>query len=165
MQVEHIVDNMVSYKSIIDVIYQLNYQYYITILTDMQEFFLCFTIFLVNAMEYLDWAEISKRIKALRNKNGISRERLSEIIGVSSSFINLVERGDSGISVDNLYRLSRVFGVSVDYLLTGEQEGNVKSAPIKMNRLNAVLGDCTDSEFEFAIGLITYLKNRVEVKK
>ena len=118
-----------------------------------------------RCMEYLDWNEISKRIKGLRNKNKISRERLSEIIGVSSSFINLVERGDSGISVDNLYRLSRVFGVSVDYLLTGETEGNIVAAPVKVNQLNAVLGDCTDSEFDFAIGLIMYLKERVDIKK
>jgi transcriptional regulator with XRE-family HTH domain len=119
----------------------------------------------VSVTEYLDWQAISKRIKSLRNANKVSRERLSEIIGVSSSFINLLERGDSGVSVDNLFRLSRVFGVSVDYLLTGEQDGKIKAAPIKESRLNAVLGDCTDNEFEFAIGLITYLKGRVEVKK
>jgi transcriptional regulator with XRE-family HTH domain len=115
-------------------------------------------------MEYLDWEEISRRIKNLRNKHKVSRERLSEAIGVSSSFINLLERGDSGISVDNLFRISRVFGVSVDYLLTGETDGSVKAAPIKESRLNAVLGDCTDKEFEFALGLIKYIKDRADIK-
>lgn len=117
-------------------------------------------------MEYLDWILIGERIKDLRNENKISRERLSEIIGVSSSFINLVERGDSGISVDNLYRISRVFGVSVDHLLTGEQDGAIViSNPVRQSRLNALLGNCTDSEFEFVVGLIRYVKDKVEIKK
>jgi len=118
----------------------------------------------VNSMEYLDWNEVSRRIKDLRNQQKISRDRISELIGVSSSFINLLERGDSGISVDNLFRLSRVFGVSVDYLLTGEQDGTVIAAPIRISQLNAVLGDCTDKEFDFALGLITYVKDRVDIK-
>lgn len=120
----------------------------------------------MSILEYLNWKEISQRIKTLRNDNKISRERLSEIIGVSSSFINLLERGDSGISVDNLYRISRVFGVSVDYLLTGEKDGNsIKTAPIRQSRLNAVLGDCTDSEFDFAVGLFMYIKGHVNFKE
>lgn len=104
-------------------------------------------------------------MKELRNKNRMSRERLSEIVGVSPSFINLVERGVSGMSIDNLYRVSRALGVSVDYLLTGEQEGVIKMAPAKQSRLNALLGDCSDNEFEFAVGLITYIKDHIDRKR
>jgi len=116
-------------------------------------------------MEYLDWKEIGNRVKEMRTKSKISRERFSEIIGVSPSFINHIERADSGISIDNLFRMSRVFGVTVDYILTGEQDGPVISSPSRANQLSAVLGDCTDKEFDFALGLIMYLKNRVDVKK
>lgn len=115
-------------------------------------------------MDELNWKEISRRLKKLRNKNKITIERLSEIIGVSTSFVGLVERGDSGISIDNLFKLSRVFGVSVDYILTGEQEGIVNATPTKFSRLNAVFSDYAENELDFVIDLAKFLKGRIDVK-
>jgi len=73
----------------------------------------------------LDWKKIDSRIRTLRQNNNLTIERLCEMIGVSTSFIGLVERGDSKISIENLYKLSQVFHVSIDYLLKGEQEENI----------------------------------------
>lgn len=115
-------------------------------------------------MNELIWKDISMRIKELRNKNKITIERLSEMIGVSISFIGLVERGDSKISIDNLYKLSQVFHVSVDYLLTGESQIDVDFAQSRFSRLNTVLSDYTDEELIFLIDLSKFLKSRVEVK-
>ena len=115
-------------------------------------------------MEDLNWRNIAQRIKEQRKKNKITIERLSEIIGVSTSFIGHVERGDSGISVDNLYKLSRVFGVSVDYLLTGDNEEKFDYTDSKFNNLTTTMYDCTDCEIDFFIDLSNFLRNRVNIK-
>jgi len=115
-------------------------------------------------MNELNWKEISKRLKELRIKNKITIERLSEIIGVSTSFVGLVERGDSGISVDNLYKLSCVFAVTMDYLLTGESEGSVQTTPQKFSNLTTALADYSDKEIDFLIDMSKFLKSRVSIK-
>ncbi len=113
----------------------------------------------------LNWKDISARLKDLRIKNKITIERLSEIIGVSTSFVGLVERGDSGISIENLYKLSQVFGVSVDYLLTGEATSKAESDVPKFDILKAALYDYTEDELSFLLDLAKFLKPRVNVVK
>ncbi len=115
-------------------------------------------------MEELNWMEIGGRIKELRKNNRITIERLAEMICVSTSFIGLVEKGDSGISIDNLFRLSKVFQVSVDYLLTGEQNKEPNTAPTKFNRLETALYDYSEDEIAFLLELSKFLKSRVSVK-
>ncbi len=53
--------------------------------------------------------EIGKRIRDQRLKNKLTIEKLCELLDVSPSFIGLVERGTSGISIEKLCRLSEIF--------------------------------------------------------
>ncbi len=111
-------------------------------------------------MDELNWIDIAARLKALRTANKITIERLSEIIGVSTSFVGLVERGSCGISIDNLYKLSQVFGVSVDYILTGT---DTVTSTNRFDTLNAALFDYTDDEIQFLLDLAKFMKPRVKV--
>ena len=43
-----------------------------------------------------------------------------ERLGISVKHISEAERGLSGLSIDNLIRLSELFVVSLDYLIRGE---------------------------------------------
>lgn len=114
-------------------------------------------------MEELDWGSIAVRLRELRLENKITIERLAEMVGVSTSFIGLVEKGDSGISIENLYKLSQVFRVSVDYILTGkaDREYNYYS---KFDQLNTALFDYSDEELNFLISLSKFLKPRISIK-
>lgn len=53
----------------------------------------------------------------LRTEKGLSQERLAELLNVSRQTISRWESGETLPSADNLMRLSRVLGVSVDYLM------------------------------------------------
>ena len=64
--------------------------------------------------------ELGKRIRDERLKNKLTIEKLCELLDVSPSFIGLVERGTSGISIEKLCKLSEVLNISTDYLLKGE---------------------------------------------
>ena len=52
-------------------------------------------------------------------RQDLSREELAEKIGITPAFISDVEYGNKGMSIKNLYLLSQLLDVSVDYLLSG----------------------------------------------
>lgn len=108
--------------------------------------------------------EIGKRIRGERLKNRLTIEKLCEMLEVSPSFIGLVERGESGISLEKLYRLSEIFNVSCDYLLKGEKEKKSCSQRSKIEVLNTYLYDYTEDELDFALELLKFLRGKVEVK-
>lgn len=60
---------------------------------------------------------LGQKLKEIRNKFGLSQEQLAEIMNVSRQAITKWE-SDSGLpDVSNLQELSKVFGVTVDFLL------------------------------------------------
>jgi len=112
----------------------------------------------------LSWTEISQRLKSLRKENKLTIERLAELVGVSTSFIGLIEKGESGISIENLYKLSQVFNCSLDYLVTGNKTGTTSNTHSRFVELNSTLYDYEDKEIAFIIEMAKFLRNRVSVK-
>lgn len=112
--------------------------------------------------------EIGKRIRDQRLKNKLTIEKLCELLDVSPSFIGLVERGTSGISLEKLYRLSEIFHVSTDYLIKGNQDVETSSQQQNnsaLDALNAYLYNSTEDEILFILSLIKFIKPRVEIKQ
>lgn len=65
---------------------------------------------------------IADKIIALRKKNGWSQEELAEKMEVSRQSVSKWESAQSVPDLEKILRLSRLFGVSTDYLLKDEQE-------------------------------------------
>ncbi len=63
---------------------------------------------------------LGARIAALRRDAGWSQAELAGRLGVSASAIGMYEQGRREPSADSLVALSRIFGVTTDYLLTGK---------------------------------------------
>lgn len=68
----------------------------------------------------LNKKEMGARIRARREALGMSRETLAKMIPVSAKTISNIEYGEKGISISNLYKLKQALGVSVDFLLDGD---------------------------------------------
>lgn len=64
---------------------------------------------------------LSKQITYLRKKSGISQSQLASILKVSPSTIGMYEQGRRVPDLTTLVSLSRFFGVSLDYLITGKE--------------------------------------------
>lgn len=60
------------------------------------------------------------RIKARRIALGMSREDLAKKMSVTAKTIANVEYGEKGLSLKNLYKLKQVLGVSIDFLMDGD---------------------------------------------
>lgn len=69
----------------------------------------------------MDYAALGKRVRICRINMKLSQERLAEYADVSISFIGHIERGTRIPSVETVYKLCKVLGVSADFLMGIEQ--------------------------------------------
>ena len=74
-------------------------------------------------------AEFARRFTILRKKSGITQQRLGDELGVSNRAVSKWENGLAMPSVENIYRLSRIFGVPVDYFFSIESPDAKASEP------------------------------------
>ena len=98
-----------------------------------------------------------QRLKELRTKKGLSQYRLSQLSGVTQSYISKYERGDSCVSFELLKKLLPHLGVSVSEFLSEtdhqvDQSGAILEFPKldekKEALLRKVIADVQDLEYE-----------------
>ena len=63
--------------------------------------------------------DVGGRIRELREKAGLSRERFSEMANISAKFLYEIEAGRKGMSAQTLFNIANALNVSSDYILTG----------------------------------------------
>ena len=63
---------------------------------------------------------LGTRIAALRRESNMSQAQLAQRLQISASAVGMYEQGRREPSADLLVELARVFGVTTDYLLTGQ---------------------------------------------
>ena len=73
--------------------------------------------------------QFQDKLFSLRKRQGMTQAELSEAINVSRQAISKWEMGTAVPDVSNMLTLSRVFHVSVDYLVNDEME-NESDAPV-----------------------------------
>jgi transcriptional regulator with XRE-family HTH domain len=56
---------------------------------------------------------LGKKIRAQREKMGVSQERLGELAKVHRTYIGMIERGEKNITIYNLRRVAEALGVKV----------------------------------------------------
>lgn len=75
---------------------------------------------------------VGNRITTLREEKGLTQYELANELGISKSVMNRIELGTRPIRDDELIKFSKFFGVSIDYILTGEE--SVIKRPKDLNR-------------------------------
>ena len=61
-----------------------------------------------------------EKLKELRKKRGLSQKDLAIALNISRESISKYEKGEQEASYSTLRRLSKYFGVSIDYLLDND---------------------------------------------
>jgi transcriptional regulator with XRE-family HTH domain len=69
---------------------------------------------------------IGKRIKQARSKTNLSSIQVSKLLGLSHSICSQWERGNANPSTANLAKLSKILGVSFEWLALGEIENEIE---------------------------------------
>lgn len=69
-----------------------------------------------------DRVEAGIRFKELRGTLGKTQEEFAELLGLSVNSIKKIEGGENNVSISNLRKLYKLYNVSADYILFGENE-------------------------------------------
>lgn len=96
----------------------------------------------------------SKRVKELRDKEGLSMEQLAGKLGVTKSRINMWENNGTIPRMDVLIKLAKYFDVSTDYLLGKENTSNVNFENKRLSTLQRNLGKLNEEELTKAEGIL-----------
>ena len=91
----------------------------------------------------IDYAKLGDRIRLIRSQQGISQEKLAEMINLSRENINRFENALRGLSLDSLVDIANALHVSVDDLLVDSLEYPISTANSELHRL---LLDCNKIE-------------------
>lgn len=67
----------------------------------------------------IDYKEVGLRIKNLRNRIGLSQEKLSEELNYTPHYIYQLESNTRKPSLQSLIRISNYFNVSLDFIIKG----------------------------------------------
>lgn len=70
-----------------------------------------------------------QRLQVLRRKAGMSQDALAEKLEVSRQAVSKWERDEAMPETDKVIRIARLFGVSLDSLLLGREEGKTQEEP------------------------------------
>lgn len=90
-------------------------------------------------MYYYNLTQSGERLKELRNKKGkaYTQERVAEEVGISREFLNRLETGKKGCSVDLLVIFAQYYDVTMDYITYGKEEmGRTISMEEKLDKLS-----------------------------
>ena len=104
--------------------------------------------------------EIGENIRAVRKSKNLTIETLSELAGISESFLGTVERGESSLSIETLINLCKVLDVSADFLVMHGQSAPALSD--KRDTLLTMLKNATDEELGFLIDYVKLYRGRVK---
>ena len=76
---------------------------------------------------------VSEKIRTLRKSKGMSQEELAGQVNISRQAVSRWENGTALPDADNIVQLSKLFGVTTDYLLMDSYESDEDSPKIKEN--------------------------------
>ena len=65
---------------------------------------------------------LGKRLKSLREKTRFTQEEIAKMLGVKRLVITNIENGTRKITAEELYFFSKIYGLSMEELYTGEDK-------------------------------------------
>lgn len=112
-----------------------------------------------------DLVDCGQRIMARRKELGLSRNRLSESVGISEKDLAQIERGEHGCRTGRLAAIAATLNVTLDYLWNGEQRKSVKLPECEspgLQRLFMLFDGCTEEDanslFQLNLDFMKYIK-------
>lgn len=73
----------------------------------------------------MDRIKMGKRIRQLRERSGITQQKLGDLLGISRSAVVQLEHAERKVSGDELVKLSEVFNMSIENLLDFQKDAEV----------------------------------------
>ncbi len=97
-------------------------------------------------------SEIGERIRCERKRNHLTQDKMAEKLSISVKHYGAVERGMTGLSIENLVKVSEIFGASLDYLVKG-----IKDEYRVPERVVEIYSECPDDKKPYLIDMLEVL--------
>ena len=102
---------------------------------------------------------IGGNIRHERMARDISLEELAAILGLTSGFVGLIERGQRGATPFTLYKLGTSFGLPIDAFFKQNAGTDSKldekiSADEKQRKIEALIYDFSGDELDYIISIL-----------
>ena len=103
---------------------------------------------------------VGQNIKAERTARGMSIDELAELVSLSSGFIGLIERGERGLTLYNIWRICLILDLNInDLLFTSQAKGlNRNTLNQKRKKIHALSSMFGETELDFIISFLKELK-------
>lgn len=100
---------------------------------------------------------LGRRMKEKRKLLHYTQEYMAEKLDISIKHYGSVERGLAGLSLENLVEVSDILGVSLDYLVKGENE-NGDCMP---DRIKEIYFSCPLNKRQYIVDVLEVVNNLV----
>ena len=100
---------------------------------------------------------IGNNIRNERHIRGITIDELAKLLGLSSSALGLVERGDRGTTTYNLLKLSKIFDTSIDNFFIESSIKPVTETSQLNKKINSLITGFTEKELEFVVDAVKWV--------
>ena len=102
----------------------------------------------------IDYKKLGIRIKEMRQKLGITQEKLAEMVSCNTSHISNIENNHTKVSLNVLLAVANALNTSIDFLLTDQYEN--ASLALENEILRALKG-CDNLKKEKILKIIEIL--------
>lgn len=97
---------------------------------------------------------IGQNIRKLRLANKLTIDELSEYLGISPSFLGIVERGKRGLCLQKLLKLTKLFNVSLDEIVLSENQNEMSEEENLLEMITFMARKLSYSEQERLVTII-----------
>lgn len=97
---------------------------------------------------------LGERIRAKRTELGWTQDVLAQKANISKTFLSDLENGKRGAGADTLLDIARVFGVSIDFLMTGADGDAPVPTQIEIPRPLAELAEAEGLTFRQTMAML-----------
>jgi Predicted transcriptional regulators len=103
----------------------------------------------------INYLEIGKRIRTVRQKRGITQEKLAEMVEAGTTHISHIETGNTIPSIKMFIAIVNALDVSADELLCDSLE---KSKYVYQNELTEMTQNCSENEMRVIVEMVKSIK-------
>jgi transcriptional regulator with XRE-family HTH domain len=104
---------------------------------------------------------IGANIRTARKSMNFTIDTLSELVGISPSFLGTLERGESSLSIETLISICKTLDVSADSIILNQNEPLVSPLTGKKDIIMTLLNNASDDELSFLIDYVKLYRGRV----
>lgn len=102
----------------------------------------------------IDYAKLGQNIKKMRQRNGLTQDKLAELVSCNTSHISNIENNHTKVSLNVLLTIANTLNTSIDFLLSDQYENSSLALD---NEILRALQSCDGQKKEKLLKIIEIL--------